>query len=167
MKKAKKFHRSLLAVHSSATRTFFLKPIIHVITPFYIDPLFKNKSFLTQKYLVEGLSARQIAKEIFSSKMAVIAALHRFGIPVRKPHHHNGNPSQLRFGQKFKKRKLVEHRKEQRIIELVRNLHAQGLSLRQIARILNDAKVATENRGRRWHQEMVRRILLNLDRTNN
>jgi hypothetical protein len=99
--------------------------------------------------------------------MAVLDALHRFGIPVRKPHHHNGNPSQLRYGHKFEKQKLVDNTKEQRIIELVQKLHAQGLSLRQIAKILSDMKVATKNRGRRWHQEMVRRILRNLDRTDN
>lgn len=148
-------------------QTIFSKPIILGITPFYIDPLFKNKSFLTQKYLIEGLSAKQIASEIFSSKMAVLYALKRFGIPTRRPHYHNGHPSQLRYGDKYRRKKLVKHRKEQKIIQLVKDLHDKGLSLRQIAKVLSDIKVATKNKGSRWHQEMVRRILLNLDSTGN
>ena len=151
-----------MAGHLGATRTFFLKPIIHGITPFYLDPLFKNKCFLTQKYVVEGLSARQIAKEIFSSKMAVLDALVRFEIPIREPHYHHGHPSQPCYGQRYHKHKLIEHKTEQRVIRVVKDLHDKGLSLRQIAKVLNEMKIATKGLGKRWHQEMVRRILRHL-----
>ena len=156
-----------MAGQSDSSRTFFLKPIILVITPYYVDPLFRNKIFLTQKYLIEGLSARQIAREIFSSKMAVLDALADFNIPIREPHKHHGNPSQPRYGQKFKKRKLVEHKIEQRVIQIVKDLHEKGLSLRQIARVLSKMEIATKNRGKRWHPEMIRRILLNSHFTDN
>ncbi len=156
-----------MAGHSGATRTFFLKPIILVITPFYITPLFKNKNFLTQKYLVEGLSAKQIARIIFSSKMAVLDALARFGIPIRESHYHHGQPSQPRYGKKFRKDKLVEHQVEQRVIGVVKDLHQKGLSLREIARILSEMKIATKCRGKAWHPEMVRRILEFINSTDN
>lgn len=160
-------HSGTVADHLAATRTIFLKPIIHAITPFYLDPLFKNKFFLTQKYVVEGLSARQIALEIFSSKMAVLDALKRFGIPIRQPHQHHGHPSQPRYGQKYQKNKLKEHKTEQRVIRVVRELCEKGLSLRQIAGVLNEMKIVTKGKGKRWHQEMVRRILLNSGDTAN
>lgn len=156
-----------VAGHSGATRTFFLKPIILVITPYYIDPLFKNKIFLTQKYVVEGLSARQIAREIFSSKMAVLNGLARFGITVREPHFHHGHPSQPRYGQKFRNHKLIEHKTEQRIINVVKELHEKGFSLRQIAKVLSEMKIVTKGKGKRWHQEMVRRILQSISSTDN
>ena len=48
---------------------------------------------------------------------------------------------------------------EQRVIRIVKDLHGDGLSLRQIARILNDMKVATKCLSNGWHPEMVRRVL--------
>lgn len=117
--------------------------------------------------MVEGLSARQIAKEIVSSKMAVLDGLARFGIPVREPHFHHGHPSQQRYGQKYRNHKLIEHKTEQRVISVVKDLHDKGLSLHQIAKILNDMKIVTKERGKRWHQEMVRRILQSISSTDN
>lgn len=45
-------------------------------------PLYKNKNFLHQKYVVEGLSSRKIAAIIGSSKTAVISNIKKFGLPV-------------------------------------------------------------------------------------
>jgi hypothetical protein len=135
------------------------------ITRFYVTPLFKNKFFLHQKYVVEGLSVRQIAREIFSSKMAVLDALIRFGIPIREPHHHHGNPSQPRFGKRFRKKFLVDDKVEQRVILVVQELRTQGFSLRKIAKILNDMRVATKCDAKSWHPEMIRRIIDNIDST--
>lgn len=127
--------------------------------PFYVVPLFKNSFFLQQKYVVDGLSAKQIAMEIFSSKMAVLDALHRFGIPVREAHYHHGHPSQPCFGKRFRRHHLVDDRVEQRVILVAQELCEQGFSLRQIARVLNHMRVATKCNGKAWHPEMVRRIL--------
>jgi hypothetical protein len=142
---------------------FFLQPNLLGSTPYYIIPLFRNRTFLHQKYVVEGLSAKQIAREIFSSKMAVLDALDDFGIPIREQHYHHGNPSQPRFGKRFRKNVLVDHKPEQKIVLVISELHQQGLSLRKIARILNDTRVATKNHGKGWHPEMVRRILEAID----
>lgn len=148
-----------MADHSAATRTFFLKPICLGRTPFYIDPLFKNKFFLTQKYVVEGLSARQIAKQIFSSKTAVLEALARFEIPIREVHQHHGHPSQPRYGKWYRRNRLVDSKVEKRVIWIIKDLRMKGFSLRKIAQILNEMSVATKCQGKAWHPEMVRRVL--------
>lgn len=135
---------------------------IHLIgtTDFFAIPQYKNKFFLTQKYIEEGYSARQIAKEIFSSKSTVTAALAKFDIPIREPHLPHGHLSQPKFGKQIRKGKAVVHLIEQRVIETVRKLKEEGLSLRKIAEVLDQMKVPTKERGKRWHPEMVRRILL-------
>lgn len=120
---------------------------------------YKNKFFLTQKYVVEGLSARQIATQIFSSKSTVTANLARFGIPLRDPHLPHGNPSQPKYGDKIRKGKAVDHVAEKRVVETVRMLNADGISLRKIARMLDQMKIPTKCRGKKWQAEMVRRIL--------
>lgn len=130
-----------------------------------MNPLFKNKLFLHQKYVVEGLSAKQISKEIFSSKTAVLEALERFGIAVREQHLPHGNPSQPRFGKRLKQHQMIDDRVEQKVIQVVRELRNQGFSLRKIAQILTDMRVATKCHAKAWHPEMVRRIIDYLNTT--
>lgn len=122
-------------------------------------PFFKDKSFLTQKYVQEGLSIAQIAEEIRSSKDAVRKGLARFGIPIREPRRHHGNPSQARYGRQVRKGREVDHQVEQRTVDAIKELHAQKLSLRQIAKILTQMKIPTKCRGKSWHPQMVKRIL--------
>jgi hypothetical protein len=132
-------------------------------TEFYAIPQYKNKFFLTQKYVEEGYSARQIAQEIVSSKTTVTAALAKFDIPIREQHLPHGHPSQPKFGEQIRKGRSVVHLVEQRVIETVRKLKVEGLSLRKIAEVLDQMKVPTKERGKKWHPEMVRRILAGLE----
>jgi hypothetical protein len=44
-------------------------------------------------------------------------------------------------------------------MDLVKELRGDGLSFRQIARALSKLRVPTKCKGRRWHPEMVRRVL--------
>lgn len=53
------------------------------------------------------------------------------------------------------------HKTEQRVIDAIRQMKDEGLSLRAIARCLDGMKVPTKNRGKKWHPEMVKRILDN------
>lgn len=140
-------------------KLIFFQPVYQGFTAYYMVPLFRNKIFIQQKYAVEGLSARQIAREIYCSKMAVLDALARFGIAIREPHFHHGHPSQPRFGVKFRKNHLVNYEMEQRVVRMVNELHARGISVRHIARILNQMKIVTKCQGKAWHPEMIRRIL--------
>jgi hypothetical protein len=94
-----------------------------------------------------------------SSKQTVRKELLRANIKLRGRSHHNGNPSQARFGQRVVKRKLVEHKTEQRVVDSVLRMKKEGLGLRAIARCLDEMKVPTKQQGRRWHPEMVKRIL--------
>lgn len=126
---------------------------------FVHTPLYKNASFLHQKYVIEKRSIAQIAEEIFSSKDAVRGGLRRAGIPIREPRNHHGNPSQPRFGQKVRKGQAVPFQVEQKVIRTVRQLRDQGLTLRAIAKILDEMKVPTKCQGRSWHPEMVSRVL--------
>jgi hypothetical protein len=73
--------------------------------------------------------------------------------------YHHGNPSQPSFGKHFHNNILVDYQTEQKVIAVVRELHEQGFSLRRIAKILNDMRIATKCHGKGWHPEMVRRVL--------
>jgi len=119
-------------------------------------PLRQDKSFLHQKYVVEGLSIDQISKLIFSSKESVRSGLLKAGILVREPHK---NPSQIRFGQRKQKGRPVRHLDEERVITAITEMRQEGLSLRQIATFLSKIGVPTKRRGKAWHPEMVKRIL--------
>ena len=122
-------------------------------------PPHKDKDFLHQKYIVEGLSAAQISSQIFSSKTAVLKGLKDVGIETRAQHENHGNPSQPRYGYRLQKGKPVRHLAESRVIKAVDELRSQGLSLRQIAKFLDQIGVPTKCRGKKWHPEMVKRLL--------
>jgi hypothetical protein len=110
--------------------------------------------------VVEGLSLAQIADQIFSSKEAVRSGLLAAGIPVREPNiPHNGRQSQPRFGQRRIKGKTVEQKTERRVIDAIREMYANGLPLRAIARCLDQMQISTKCRGKKWHPEMIKRIL--------
>jgi hypothetical protein len=53
--------------------------------------LYEDKSFLHQKYVIEGLSIKQIANEIMSSTSTVRKWLIHFGIELRSKSQHHGN----------------------------------------------------------------------------
>lgn len=97
-----------------------------------------------------------------SSKQSVRKELIKAGIKIRGSSNHHGNPSQVKYGQRKVKQKLVMHKTEQRVIDAVRRMRDEGLSLRAIARCLDDMKIPTKNRGKKLHPEMVKRILNNI-----
>ena len=53
----------------------------------------------------------------------------------------------------------MRHLAESRVIKAVDELRSQGLSLRQIAKFLDQIGVPTKCRGKKWHPEMVKRLL--------
>jgi len=132
---------------------------VTIITEFKSGNKPLKVDFLHQKYVVEGLSIRQISELTASSKDTIRTALHRNKIEVRERGQHHGNPSQLKYGMKRNKLNSDVHKTKQRTIDSVRQMRQEGLSLRAIARCLNLMKVPTKNRGVKWHPEMVRRIL--------
>ncbi len=121
----------------------------------------KTKEFLTRKYITEGLSIKQIADEISSSRSFVWDALKRFEIPIRSKSagQAKGRKSQPRYGVRMLNGIETPHLGELRVIVAAKEMHDQGLSLRKIAQILTKMGAPTKCQGRSWHPEMVSRIL--------
>ena len=147
------------------------------------NPL-SSKAFLSDLYLEKGRSAAQIAKEIVSSgcsdgespragsgsdrrnkrrhtvsKSAVLSALKKFQIPIRERYKPHKRESQTRYGQKRLKGKTVSYKREEEIIGVIKDLTDKGLSLREVCQILTSMKIPTKNKFRKWHPEIIRRIL--------
>lgn len=85
--------------------------------------------------------------------------VHTINIEVRERGQHHGNPSQLKYGMKRKAKNSAIHQGEQRTVDTVRQMKEEGLSLRAIARCLNQMKIPTKNRGVKWHPQMISRLL--------
>jgi hypothetical protein len=122
-------------------------------------PAYKTADYLHQKYVVEGLSLRQIAAENFTSTHVIKSLLVKFEIPVRAPHDTGLRNASARFGTKRRQGKLVENLAEVRVINAIKEMQSQGMTLRQIATFLSQVGVPTKQRGKAWHPEMVRRVL--------
>ena len=142
---------------------FFPPANILIISCLSEDSLYQNKSFLHQKYVVEGLSCEEIAAQIFSARTTVLKYLKIHGIPVRETGTNQKRVRGLAYGQKIKERSLAEHKREQEAILKMRELRNKGFSFWKIADVLNTMKVPTKTRKGRWHARTVQVILLKFD----
>ena len=124
------------------------------------DPLYKNKFFLHQKYVVEGLSCEEIASQIFSARTTVLKYLRIHGRPIREVGTNQKRVRGLAYGMKVKERSLAEHKREQEAVLKMRELRDKGFSYWKIADVLNTMKVTTKTRKGRWHARTVLAILL-------
>lgn len=122
-------------------------------------PLYKNKTFLHQKYVVEGRSPAEIASEIFSSRQSVSKYLEHFEIPLR-PDDSRRTTGAHTFGYKLRHRQAIPNKREQEAIEKMIKLRAQGFSYEKIAEILNTIGVTTKRGGAKWYAKTIRGILL-------
>jgi len=132
--------------------------VTEFIPLFHTSPHFDGV-FLHQKYVVEGLSAAQIATEIFSSRSTILKALKENKIELREAHQHHGNPAETRYGKRKWGSRQIDHAAEQKVIEAVIEMKKASMGLRQIARTLTSMGIQTKCQGKRWHPEMVRRII--------
>ena len=145
--------------NSQKPEPFFSTLQVVIIEEFLLQPMYRDPILLHQKYVVEGLSIAQIAKQFFFSRDAIRRGLIDAGLTVREPHKPHGRPSQPKYGQKIRSGKASPHLTEQQMIATIRELREQGLTLRKIAKILSDMAVPTKKRGKAWHPEMVSRVL--------
>ena len=109
-------------------------------------PKYRNKVFLHQKFIVERLSAAEIAKDFGRSLTTIKNHLRKFGIrkntPNRKTRHN------LALGEKLIRGKVVPHQGDAKTLQSIKDMHCrEGPSARTIARILNSMKVPTKKRG--------------------
>lgn len=91
--------------------------------------------------------------------MVIGKYLRHFEIPLRAAHQPHGRPSQPKYGARMQHGSLTPHLGEKRIINAIQELRGKGLTLRQIARFLTQAGVPTKCRGKRWHPQMVKRVI--------
>lgn len=135
-------------------------PYISDFIEFQVIPWYEDRRFLHQKYVVEGLSARQIANLIFSSRSTVVNHLKQFKIPLRtQEQNHQNNPGQVAFGQRLVNGRAVPNKVELAIIKKMIELRSQGLSYWKIAEMLNLWGVPTKNRSSNWHPTTVMKIV--------
>jgi IS30 family transposase len=116
-------------------------------------PLFRSKTFLNQKYAVEGLSARQIAVLIGCGHSSINTALIRYGIAKKKQH-----SGWLTYGTKMEEGKRVPHYREQRVIEQIKRKREVGWSHQKISDWLTERGIRSPSGQTRWYHSTVKRI---------
>lgn len=119
--------------------------------------LLRSKSYLLNLYLRQKLSKREIARQLNVSHSAVIEALRKAGIHGNISNE-NKRKGQIPFGYDYKDGKFIKNEREQEAIRLIKQLKANGLSLRGIARELNKNLIPTKNNGI-WQANTIRNIL--------
>ena len=133
-----------------------------VIDIFEFDhiPKFRDKFFLTEKYVKDGLSLTQIAALIFSGRSTVTKYLRQFEIPLRQEDVPKvKTASQLKFGERLRRNKVAKQKKERAVLNTIRKLRARHYSYHQIARFLNDSGVPTKTGRGKWHGRFVKKLL--------
>ncbi len=143
-------------VHQSSRKTTFFPPR-KIVIKLGIKRIsaFKEKSFLHQKYVVEGLSINQIVAQTMSSRATVRTNLREFGIQLRAEDSRSGKPG---YGEKKINGIIVPNKAELEIVSRIKDLHAQGYSNQKIADLMLSFKIPTK-RGGRWNRHTVRGIL--------
>lgn len=126
---------------------------------FNFSPLYADKDYLEEKYIKEGLSTSQIARENDCAKSTITRHLKKHGIPLREPHKNHSNHAIVPYGKRRVKSETVEYKKEQKVIDAIFIMREYELSLRQIVKVLSCLGVPTKIQNRTWHPEMIRRIL--------
>ena len=140
--------------------TIFPPEQISLISSTLEDSPYKSKSFLQQKYVVEGLSCGEIAAQIFSARTTVLKYLKLHGIPVRESGSNQKRKRGLAYGKKVESRHVVDHVRELENTKKMRELRDKGFSYWKIAEVFNTLKIPTKIRKGKWHAKTVHQILL-------
>jgi transposase len=111
------------------------------------------------EYEENGLSLRQIAAKKVHSRSTIQRNLKRTDVRLRAPGHGHGNPSQLRYGFRKVFGKVVQHKGEQQVIAAIKDLRAEGMTMRQIAQRMTVLKIPSKNGKLKWHPMMIKRII--------
>ena len=133
---------------------------ISMFSSILVDPPFRNKSFLYQKYVVEGLTCGEIAEQVFSARTTILKHLKLHGIPVRETGSNQKRKRGLSYGQKVQDRQIENHQREQENIKKMRELRDKGYSYWKIAEVFNTLKIPTKTRKGKWHAKTIHQILL-------
>lgn len=134
-------------------------PEVAKTVEFTVSEPFKNRELLHQKYVIENLSASEIAAQFLSSRSTVLKYLKLHGIPVRGTGKGIRKKRNLAYGKRIVNRQEVAHQREQEIIRKMRSLRAEGLSYWKIASVLNAWRIPTKGKKAKWHARSVQQIL--------
>ncbi len=93
------------------------------------------------------------------SRHVISEALRARGVRLLAPGQGHGNPSQLKFGYKKDSGKVMPHLGEHQVIGAIRDLRAEGITLRQIAQRMTVLRIPSKNGKIKWHPMMIKRIL--------
>jgi hypothetical protein len=116
-------------------------------------------SSLQVDYAEKGLSLRQIAAQKIHSRQVISDVLKANGVHLRAPRQIHENPSRLKFGYRKKAGKVVPHMGEQQVIQAIKDLKGEGMTLRGIAQRMTALRIPSKNGKPKWHPMMVKRIL--------
>lgn len=120
---------------------------------------------MRQKYLIERLSSKEIARLTASSHSTILKHLKLFGIALRAAD--QKTKSQLGYGEAWRNREVVAHRREQELIRKMQNLRTKKLSYWKIADLLNAWGIPTKTRKGPWTSKQVHQILTRVGSTTN
>ena len=116
-----------------------------------------SEGVLRQKYLVDQLSMRDIARELACSKTHIRDLLLKYNIPLRQPNiRHNKWHA---YGKRRVGGKTIDHKGELRTIATIKQMYREGMGTNAIARFLNVMKIPIKQQGKGWHQNTVAKIL--------
>jgi hypothetical protein len=141
-----------LQVLTDKTKCFLKKPIL-------------TYDLLCQKYILEKCSMKEIANQFGYAKSTVMKALKEHKIQTREPHKNHSQSSYLIYGKKQMRKKLVNYKEEQIVIKTILQMSKQGLSLKQIGDNLQALEIPTKNQGRKWHPQVIKRIIERNEKT--
>ncbi len=117
------------------------------------------KNVLKQKYLKNYLSIREIAKKFSCSKTKIRDLLLKYEIPLRKPSkYHQGYDSRT-YGKKKVNGKTVDHKRELKTIETIKELYLKDINPNMIAKVLSTMKIPTKQQKTSWHHHTIINLL--------
>lgn len=117
-----------------------------------------SNDYVHQKYVVEGLNMSQIARELFTSRQTTRARLIKIGVELKSNIDQVQKQKHTSYGHRKVNGKTTKHQTEGRVILSINNMRGKGLSLQEIADVLNQMKIPTKKRGKKWTRGIVDNI---------
>lgn len=94
--------------------------------------LLRSKSYLSNLYNKQHLSANEIGRQLNVSHSTIISALQKSGI-YNSSNNGNKQKGQIPFGYDYINGKYIKNKQEQDAIRIMKQLNSNGKSLRNIA----------------------------------
>ncbi len=114
----------------------------------YLEKPQITKAVLTEKYIQNSLSMREIARHFSCSKTHIRDKLVEFEIPLRSAYKLPKNCDDRVYGKHKVAGKLINNKKEQAVIKAIIKMYEGGLSANKIAQNLNYMNVPTKKKGK-------------------